>query len=306
MKLGIIGLGHVSKYQIQAIRQIEDIHLVATWDTNINKSDLSPTTFYTALDEMLESDVEAVVVAVPNPYHYGVAKQVLEAGKHALVEKPATKTVEEFEDLCRIADDHEVSMHTAFHAAFAPDVLWLRENIGGAGFGNITGFHVGFYDPYVVDGNLLPQGTTLEGSWTDSCINALSVLAHFIPDLQVEEALLGESHPYDCQEVTGLVHFKFGDNYSGTVDTNWLLGLNRKMTRIDYKGVDGYNDSAFILDHSNQRVLAPNGFVLADLGEGRERLTNHYIGVLEDFVKHVELGEDNREYSRICHELHRL
>ena len=39
-------------------------------------------------DELLTSDVDAVIIATPVPTHYELARAALAAGKHVLVEKP--------------------------------------------------------------------------------------------------------------------------------------------------------------------------------------------------------------------------
>ena len=59
--------------------------------------------------EMLEGErarddrVDLVTVATPNATHYEISKAFLEAGFHVLCEKPMTMTVEEGEDLVRVA-----------------------------------------------------------------------------------------------------------------------------------------------------------------------------------------------------------
>jgi len=122
MNLGIVGLGHVAKYQIGALDELDGLDLVATCDKDVSKKGVYSADFTTDLDEMLSLNLDGVVVSVPNVNHYKVVKKVLESGKHTLVEKPATPTLREFDELCKIADENGVAMHTAFHAAFAPDV----------------------------------------------------------------------------------------------------------------------------------------------------------------------------------------
>ncbi|SOE08627.1 predicted dehydrogenase [Hoeflea halophila] len=60
--------------------------------------------------EMLEGEknrpnrVDLVTVATPNSTHYEITKAYLEAGFHVLCEKPMTMTIEEGEDIVRIAE----------------------------------------------------------------------------------------------------------------------------------------------------------------------------------------------------------
>ncbi|MBI3395591.1 MAG: Gfo/Idh/MocA family oxidoreductase [Spirochaetia bacterium] len=54
------------------------------------------------LDELLFR-ADAVVIAVPTVFHYDVAKKALQAGRHVLVEKPMTESVEQARELVALA-----------------------------------------------------------------------------------------------------------------------------------------------------------------------------------------------------------
>lgn len=61
---------------------------------------------YRTLEELLSDEkIELVIVNTPSGTHYDYAKKALEAGKHVIVEKPFTATVEEGEELIRLAKD---------------------------------------------------------------------------------------------------------------------------------------------------------------------------------------------------------
>jgi predicted dehydrogenase len=53
--------------------------------------------------DVLVEDVDAVVIATPTTTHFEIAKAALEAGKHVLVEKPLTHSVETSSELCELA-----------------------------------------------------------------------------------------------------------------------------------------------------------------------------------------------------------
>jgi predicted dehydrogenase len=74
------------------------------------KLGLDPSRAYGDWREMLEGErnrpdrVDLVTVATPNNTHYEITKAFLEAGFHVLCEKPMTMTVDEAEDIVRIAE----------------------------------------------------------------------------------------------------------------------------------------------------------------------------------------------------------
>lgn len=58
---------------------------------------------YADLDTLLD-DVDAVTIVVPTPAHFDVARAALERGKHVLIEKPITTTLEDADALLDIAE----------------------------------------------------------------------------------------------------------------------------------------------------------------------------------------------------------
>lgn len=73
------------------------------------------TKYFTSLEEVAaDKDVHAVYIASPNNLHYIQAKQMIEAGKHIILEKPATSTVSELDDLFRLAKEKDVILIEAY------------------------------------------------------------------------------------------------------------------------------------------------------------------------------------------------
>jgi len=55
-------------------------------------------------DALQDPNVDALVIATPTRTHYELTKQALDAGKHVLVEKPLTDSVETSMALCKLAE----------------------------------------------------------------------------------------------------------------------------------------------------------------------------------------------------------
>jgi predicted dehydrogenase len=66
---------------------------------------------YRSVEDLTKDPAVDVVVITTTPeVHYAQAKLALEAGKHVLLEKPATPTAEELESLIEIAKKHNVKL----------------------------------------------------------------------------------------------------------------------------------------------------------------------------------------------------
>lgn len=313
IRIGLVGLGNVAKYQLKALQQLPELFKIGgVCDTNPQKqvriqNDIP---FFTNLDDFLKSaEMDAVLVSTSVDSHFKVAKIILESGRNILVEKPATSNLKELNALTKISQRKNLLFVVAFHAAFAKDLLWFLEfkNRQSEKLGPLTGFRCAFYDPYVKNGTVLPEAYSLNGSWFDSGINALSVIGRLIDidSLKIEEIIVTKlpQYNYAIQET---VHFVFPLKDSlkigrGSIDTNWVNNLNYKATHLYF----GYSQNEFILQHSQQKVLWVNkkGKVttIADCSENRLRLVNHYIGVFKDFHSRIKKREDNLDYALKLH-----
>lgn len=77
------------------------------------------------VEEVLE-DIDAAVVAVPSHLHRPVALQLIEAGKHVLVEKPIAPSVEDGLAIVEAAEQRPVVLMIGHIERFNPAVLGLE------------------------------------------------------------------------------------------------------------------------------------------------------------------------------------
>jgi len=89
------------------------------------------TSTHTSLEALAsDKEVQAVYIASPNSLHYHHAKQMLAAGKHVILEKPATSTLKELQELFSIAKLHNVFLLEAFRHLHEPNFVVLKKAIG--------------------------------------------------------------------------------------------------------------------------------------------------------------------------------
>lgn len=77
--------------------------------------------------DMLTSDVDAVVVATPVHTHYRLAKAALLAGKHVLVEKPLTLRADHASELIELAAERSLKLMVGHTFVHNPAVQLVRE-----------------------------------------------------------------------------------------------------------------------------------------------------------------------------------
>ena len=96
-KVGLVGVGRISKNHIASIEKITNLELKAVCD--VNPTTLSPfkgkVGCFSNLTDMLKTDLDIVSICTPSGEHAKQAIEALEAGKNVICEKPmATSTID--------------------------------------------------------------------------------------------------------------------------------------------------------------------------------------------------------------------
>ena len=85
-------------------------------------------TFTTDFQEVLQDQtVDLVVVAAPDQFHVSYAKEILNAGKHALIEKPFAPTAEEARQVFALAKEKGLVCMPNQNRRFDADFLAVRQ-----------------------------------------------------------------------------------------------------------------------------------------------------------------------------------
>ena len=101
-----------------------------------------------AIDDVLQDpSIELVVVNTPNETHYRLTKEVLNAGKHAVVEKPFTVTSAEAEDLIALAKRKNKILTVFQSRRFDGDFKTLQQVVKDDLLGKIVAFEA-HYDRF--------------------------------------------------------------------------------------------------------------------------------------------------------------
>ena len=129
-QVAVIGVGSLGQHHARNYREHPDCELVAVVDTDEGRggkiAKANQTELVTDYRELFDR-VDAVSVAVPTIDHYRIAKELLDAGIHVLVEKPITKTVEEAQDLVERAQSRDLILQVGHIERFNAPIIKMRE-----------------------------------------------------------------------------------------------------------------------------------------------------------------------------------
>ncbi len=123
LRVGVVGVGHLGKQHARLYSAMGALAVVA--DSVPERAaeiggaySVPHTTDY----RELFGKVDAVSIAVPTVDHFRVAREFLERGIPALVEKPLAKTIAEAEELVRLARARKVALQVGHVERFNPAV----------------------------------------------------------------------------------------------------------------------------------------------------------------------------------------
>lgn len=303
VNLGIIGLGRISKYWINAIDNHSQMKLIAASDLDSSKSPSDKgITFYQSADDMLshEQELDAVIVASPTHDHFESGIKVLESGNHLIMEKPSAESFSQFTKLLEISRKQSALFYNAFHFIHSPEIVWFLGQLESLTrrMGSPSSFYSAFFDEYFEDGKLKSGTGSLVGSWLDSGINAISILFSIFPGLTLDTALIGNGIEGELSDIVSTASFWYPRMGSmggrGNLVTSWAIGSSLKFTEIFFGDVG----KEVRLDHSAQTVTLSDstgeGEILYAF-RGENRLQSHYNGLINELFENLIDETDNSE-----------
>jgi len=140
--VGIIGCGNISTTYFSLSPLFKGLKVLACADINMEAARARAEEYKVkaqTIDELLANDELDVIVNLTIPdAHFPVSKRILEAGKHVYSEKPLVLTLEQGEELRRIAKEKGLAVGCAPDTFLGGAHQLARKFIDDGGIGRIT------------------------------------------------------------------------------------------------------------------------------------------------------------------------
>lgn len=150
IKIGIAGTRGLST--LMGLQSIEDVEIAAMCDLDeghlkeaAEKIGNGNIKTYRIFDDMLESDIDAVIIATPMQCHVPQAIAAMEAGKHVMCEVTAGVTMDELFWLCETVEKYNKIYMFAENYIYDPRIQQIKNMVKAGLFG----------DPYYAEGMYL-------------------------------------------------------------------------------------------------------------------------------------------------------
>jgi phthalate 4,5-cis-dihydrodiol dehydrogenase len=148
--VGIVGLGGGASDMIPAFVQHPHIALTAAADIDKGQLEKFHSEFqgatYASAEALCDNPhVDVVYIATPNQFHVEHALMALEKGKHVLVEKPMTLTLDDADVMIQTAKRHDVQLMVNVKHSFDPHIRQIREIVQNGELGRLRMLHYWYF-----------------------------------------------------------------------------------------------------------------------------------------------------------------
>jgi predicted dehydrogenase len=168
--------------------------------------------------------IDAVAIATPVASHFELAIQALRAGKHVLVEKPLTATVEHGERLLEEAARCKRVLMVDHTFVYTGAVRKIKDLVRGGDIGKLY-----YYDSVRVNLGIFQHDVSV--LW-DLAVHDLSIMDYLLDARPTAVAAVAAAHvPGQPKDVAYLNCF-FDDNLIAHFHVNWLAPVKVRRTLI--------------------------------------------------------------------------
>ena len=154
VNVGIIGLGGGASDMIPVF--VQHPHIALTAAADIDKGQLEKfhgefhgETYLSAEALCDNPHVDVVYIATPNQFHIEHALIALQKGKHVLVEKPMTLTLDDADVMIEAATRHGVHLMVNVKHSFDPYIRKIREIVQSGELGRLRMLHYWYFSDWL-------------------------------------------------------------------------------------------------------------------------------------------------------------
>jgi predicted dehydrogenase len=269
LRIGVIGLGVISRFYVEALDGIGGLRLAAVCD----RDDQALRPFrgivpcHTDYRELLDpGELDAVVITLPNDLHAAACQAALAAGLAVCVEKPLALTLDEGRAIVDRARASRLVNFTAFHRRYNGAVLALIDRL--AGRGPIESVRIRYWerieDHVGRDRWYLDAARCGGGCVADNGPNAYDLVRLLLGELRVRDVEIARDAARLDRQAT--VTLAAANGVQAVVDLDW--SYDGEVKDVLVRLADGSSDGADML-------AGHEGF--------KASLRHEYVGVLAAF-----------------------
>lgn len=227
MKVGMISFAHMHAYSYaECLISNPDAELVGIADENEKRgrqaADKYNTQWYGQLDDLLNSDLEAVIICSENVRHAELTEAAAKAGKHILCEKPIATTLEEAQAMIQVTEQNNVKLMIAFPCRYSAVAQRLKEKVESGILGKILAMN-GTNRGTLPGGWFVDKSLSGGGAVLDHTVHVVDLMRWLMPGTEVKEVYAESDTLFNDVAIddSGLLTFEFNNGVIAALDPSW-------------------------------------------------------------------------------------
>ncbi|MGQ9551190.1 MAG: Gfo/Idh/MocA family protein [Candidatus Bathycorpusculaceae bacterium] len=321
--VAVIGVGFVGgQAHAPSFKKIENSELVALGAATEKRvkplSERLGVKYYLDFDKLMEDPkVQAVVIAVPTPWHFDLAMKAIKKGKHVLCEMPLAPTITQVKELQKAAEEAGVVLMPVLQFRFAPIYTKTKELIEAGMIGKPIAIHFREFIPAPSIAEQWPPGSwawSIEksGGYPDFTLSVWSIdMIRWMFESDIENVEWMSSYP-KFEEYGGILGYntmgliKLSNGIVGSLHYSASVNPLASTARLEVYG-DNTNVlhsvmfNKIILYGSDQQPQEWNLDVKGTRVWGHRQIDEHFIDCIlnnkqpqvttEDAIKAIEIAQ---------------
>ncbi len=282
--VAVVGCGYWGPNVVRNLSALDEAAVRILCDVNAERLEQLHRRFPAAravrdFREILDADdVDAVAICTPVDTHYPLASAALSAGKHVMIEKPMTRSVESAQALVDLAERNGLVLHVDHTFVYGGAVQKIRSIIDSGDMGDLL-----YLDSVRINLGLFQSDVNVV--W-DLAAHDASIMTYLIDEDPVWVSAIGSAH-YGKHESQAYVTIKFRDSLLAHLHVNWLAPVKLRSTLIGgSRRMIVYDD----LEPSEKLRVYDKGVTLTDDPGHRARaLVDYRVGDM--FAPYIDKSE---------------
>lgn len=132
VRVGVVGTGKMGYFHCTKLKQMKNVNFIGIYDPDTERAKNISKTFqvkaYNTYFDLL-SDIDAVIIAAPTPFHFSLVEEAIINNKHVFVEKPITTTLEEADKIKELLKNRNIKFQVGHIERFNPAIQRVYQYI---------------------------------------------------------------------------------------------------------------------------------------------------------------------------------
>ena len=237
----VVGAGYWGKNHIRTLHELGALGGIVEMNREVFSelaSKYPDVKTYTKLDDALTNgEFAGFTVATPAKTHYEIAKKILKAQKHVLVEKPLTLKIKHAEHLVTLAKEYEINLMVGHVLLFHPAIRKIKELIEDGKIGKLQ---------YIYSNRLnLGQVRSEENVFWSLAPHDISIFQYFTESYPKEIKANGSTFLQEGIHDSTITQLKYPNGVEGHIFVSWLHPFKEhRLVVIGSEAMITFEDSA--------------------------------------------------------------